>query len=178
MPPTPWGPKLLLLEPPQTWHCASACLYPFFFFFTILFITISVLFSCKGIQQKLLKRSCPQNGAAHFALPWCAPPPPQGGGEAGVLFTKESLQPWGPRWGHWRGDACLGGVLSVAISKVPLVWGLGHGMDAPRSKKLRPFFATSARAKSSRQGQQRTLLPRSSPQGAGRGSGGNYRGEP
>lgn len=38
----------------------------FFSFFTILFITISVLFSCKGIQQKLLKRSRPQNGAARL----------------------------------------------------------------------------------------------------------------
>lgn len=79
------------------------CFFFFVCFFTILFITISVLFSCKGIQQKLLKPSCPQNGAARFALPWCAPPPPQWGGEAGVLLTKESLQPWGPHWGHWRG---------------------------------------------------------------------------
>ena len=74
------------------------------FFFTILFITISVLFSCKGIQQKLLKRSCPQNGAAR--LPFLGVPHflliPRGEEPGGVLFTKESLQPWEPQWGHWR----------------------------------------------------------------------------
>lgn len=76
----------------------------FFFFFTVLFITISVLFSCKGIQQKLLKRSYPQNGAAR--LPFLGVPHflliPRGG-EPGGVFTKESLQPWEPQWGHWRG---------------------------------------------------------------------------
>jgi hypothetical protein len=100
----------------------------FFFFFTILFITISVLFSCKGIQQKLLKRSCPQNGAAR--LPFLGVSHlllvPRGG-EAGGLLPKKVSNPrnHGGDTRDWR--ACLEGILNMAISEIPLEWGWGLG---------------------------------------------------
>lgn len=101
-----------------------------------------MLFSCKGIQQKLLKRSCPQNGAAH--LPFLGVSHlllllPRGREAGGTVY--QSLQPWKPPWGHWRREGRLGGVSSMAISKVPLEWGLGHGMASPRrTKNLHPFL--------------------------------------
>lgn len=42
-----------------------------------------------------------------------------------------------------KGRACLGGKLSVAISEVPLEWGLGHGMASPQEElknSILPFL--------------------------------------
>ena len=119
----------------------------FFFFFTILFITISVLFSCKGIQQKLLKRSCPQNGAAR--LPFLGVPHflliPRGGepGEGGAVYQRKSPALGATVGALEKGRACLGGMLSAAISEVPLEWGLGHGMASPQEElknSILPFL--------------------------------------
>lgn len=107
-----------------------------FFFFTILFITISVLFSCKGIQQKLLKRSCPQNGAAH--LPFLGVPHflliPRGeepGG--GVVYQRKSPALGATVGALEKGRACLGGMLSAASQRCP--WSGGWGMGWPPPKK-------------------------------------------
>lgn len=133
-----------------------------------------MLFTCKGIQQKLLKRSCPQNGAAR--LPFLGVPPSSsspGEGRLGDCLWK-NLQPWEPRRGQWRwGRACLGGVLSMAISEVPLESGLGLGMASPRrTEKLHPFLPPSARGNSSDRGSGGRSLPRTSPQEAGGGGEG------
>lgn len=113
----------------------------------------------------------PERGCPFCPSLVCPTSSPVGRRGWGTAYQRKSPA-LGATLGALEGDACLGGVLSVAISKMPLEWGLRHGMYAPRSKKLHPFFATSARAKSSRRGQQRTLLPRSRPQGAGGGGGG------
>lgn len=107
-----------------------------FFFFTILFITISVLFSCKGIQQKLLKRSCPQNGAArlpflgvpHFLL---IPRGEEPGG--GVVYQRKSPALGATVGALEKGRACLGGMLSAASQRCP--WSGGWGMGWPPPKK-------------------------------------------
>lgn len=81
-----------------------------------------MLFSCKGIQQKLLKRSHPQNGAARLlALPWCAPlpPSPQGRGAWGTVLPKKVSSPGSHGGGTGEGEG-LSGILSLAISEVPL----------------------------------------------------------
>ena len=42
-----------------------------------------------------------------------------------------------------KGRACLGGMLSAAISEVPLEWGLGHGMASPQEElknSILPFL--------------------------------------
>ena len=119
----------------------------FFSFFTILFITISVLFSCKGIQQKLLKRSCPQSGAAR--LPFLGVPHllliPGGGGvagEGGTVYQRKSPALGAPV-GALEGGGGPGGVLSMAISEVPQTGGW-HEKWPPsrRTKKFHPLLAT------------------------------------
>ena len=117
-----------------------------FFFFTILFITISVLFSCKGIQQKLLKRSCPQNGAArlpflgvpHFLL---IPRGEEPGG--GCCLPKKVSSPGSHSGGTGEGEGLSGRDAERGLSEVPLEWGLGHGMASPQEElknSILPFL--------------------------------------
>lgn len=54
--------------------------------------------------------------------------------------------------------ACLEGVLSMAISEVPLKWELGLGVTSLKNYN-NSVPPTSHKAKSSRQGQQRTPPP-------------------
>lgn len=136
----------------------TQCFFPFLFFsfFTILFITISVLFSCKGIQQKLLKRSRPQNGAAH--LPFLGVPQfflVLRGGETGGQLPKNVFSPRSHRGGTGEAKTCLEGILSMAIPDVPLKVGAGAWGEFPQLKNT----PTSARARYSRQVQQRTPPP-------------------
>ena len=116
-----------------------------FFLFTILFITISVLFSCKGIQQKLLKRSCPQNGAAR--LPFLGVPHvllvPRAGEPGGTVYRKVSSP--GSHRGR-RAGPVREGCRARPSQGCPWSGGWGLGWPPPRTK-LHPSLPASARAK-------------------------------
>lgn len=125
------------------------------------------------------KRGCP------LALPWCAPlpPHPQGRGAWGDCLPKKVSSPGSHSGGTGEGEGLSGreaerGHLRGAPRVEAAAW---DGLPPRRTKKLHPSLPTSARARSSRQGQQRTHPPqdpRISPQGTGRvGGGGAVRGE-
>lgn len=95
---------------------------------TILFITMLVLFHCKGIQQKSLKHSWPQNMVCFtqlwimmnheswitgctLALPWWAPPLPhlQESGGWGTAYQKKASSQGATVGTPEKGKAFLGG---------------------------------------------------------------------
>ena len=148
-----------------------------FFFFTILFITISVLFSCKGIQQKLLKRSCPQNGAAR--LPFLGMPHvlllvPREGEPGGTVYQRVS-SPGSHRGGTGEGLGLSGrGAERGHLRGAPGV-GAGAWDGLPQERNSILPFLPQPGPNLPRQGQRRAHPPqgpRISPQGtAGLGAG-------
>lgn len=154
---------------------SSLSFFSFFLFFTILFITISVLFSCKGIQQKLLKRSCPQNGAAH--LPFLGVPHflISRGREVGGLLPMKVSSP-GSHCEGLGGGGLSGRLLSMVISEVPLRVGAGSWGILPQELKNSILsFLPQSEPNLPDRGSRELYLPRISPQGLGEGRSGGER---
>lgn len=113
-----------------------------------------------------------------LTLPWCAPPPPSPQGKRGWGTVYQNLQPREPPWGTGEGGAVWEGYWVWPSQKCLYNGGCGMGWPPPKLKNSILSFLPQPEPNLPDRGSEGLSLPRTSPQGVGRGEGEDDRGEP